>query len=704
VVLPTGMGKTNIFLMLAAHRLKQYPGSKILLIGPTKPLIDQYYRVFVKYFDMDPEKFAIFTGSVKPEKRQEMWQSAQIIFSTPQGLENDVISSRIDLKDVSLLGVDEAHRAVGEYSYVFLAKQYHKLARYPRIIAMTASPGSELEKINEVIQNLFIEDIEIRTDKSPDVSKYIQELKINWINVTLPEKFNTILNYLNNCFKSKLKEIKNHGYISSIQMYSGSKKDLLRLQAQLQGEIAQGNRDFAVLKSVSLAAEAMKVSHAIELLETQGIEPLNNYLNQIESQSRTSKVKAVQNLVRDVNFRSALILSKSLLANGDEHPKLDELKKLVEQKLQQGKKLIVFTQYRDSGAKIVSELHKIGAKPVLFVGQAKKNGSGLTQKKQIEILDQFRQDIYNVLVSSSVGEEGLDIPQVDSVIFYEPIPSAIRHIQRRGRTARLSEGEVTILVTKGTRDEAYKWTAYHKEKRMYKTLESLKQKIIWKKYEKQEKKQDLDITISADYREKGSGVMKELIDNDIKLKLESLAVGDYLLSQQCAVEFKTVEDFVDSLIDGRLLKQVRELKMNFPKPLIIVEGSRDIYSIRNIHPNAIKGMLATITVSYGVPILYTKNHKDTASIFQIIANREQDDTSKGFSMHGIKKPMSLKEQQEYIVSALPGVGPSLAKHMLEKFGTVKKTLIADEDQLKEVDLIGKKKAEAIKDVLNSPYG
>jgi len=144
VVLPTGMGKTNIFLMLASHRLKQYPNSKILFIGPTRPLIDQYKEVFKKHFEIEEDKLVIFTGMVNPEKRAELWKDAKIVFSTPQGLENDIIARRINLEEVSLLGFDEAHKAVKDYSYVWIAKQYNKLAKFPRIIALTASPGSDI--------------------------------------------------------------------------------------------------------------------------------------------------------------------------------------------------------------------------------------------------------------------------------------------------------------------------------------------------------------------------------------------------------------------------------------------------------------------------------------------------------------------------------------------------------------------------------
>jgi ERCC4-related helicase/ERCC4-type nuclease len=739
VVLPTGMGKTNIFLMLAAHRLKLYPNSKILLLGPTRPLIDQYYKVFLQHFDINESEMAVFTGFVSPEKRAELWKSAKIIFSTPQGLENDIISSKIKLEDVSLLGFDEAHRATGDYAYVFIAKQYYAKARYPRIIALTASPGSDVEKINEIVSNLFIEDVEIRTEESPDVKQYMQEVDVHWVMVDFPQEFREVHGFLKKCFNSKIEEIKKLGYISDMQLYGQSKKDLLGLQARLQGELASGNRDLEVMRAVSVAAEAMKVQHAIELIETQGIMQLNRYMEQIENQSKTSKVKAVQNLVRDINFRMALVKAKTLGERNIEHPKLVKLAELVRQN--NNKKIIIFTQYRDSGQNIVQRLEGIeGIKAKLFVGQAKKGDTGLTQKRQIEILDEFRNDLFNVLVATSVGEEGLDIPQVDIVIFYEPIPSEIRHIQRKGRTGRLEKGQVIILSTKDTRDEAYRWSAHHKEKRMHRNLESLKKRIVFKnilaqhtekpesgqemlgKYtnnntnkenisekstlaEKKEPAKEIKEPpkVFADYREKGSGAIKELVNMGINLQLEKLDSADYICSSRCGIEFKTQEDFVDSLIDGRLLQQIKALKQNFEKPLIIVEGAGDLYSIRNVHANAIRGLLATISVSYGIPVLYTKNPQDTAALIAVIAKREQEETGKDFSLHTSFKPMTTKEAQEYVVSSLPGVGAGLAKELLKKFGSVKNIVNASEDELKEADKIGEKKAKKIKEIVDGLY-
>ena len=711
VVLPTGMGKTNIFLMLVAQRLRQYPSSKILFIGPTKPLIDQYLEVFKKNYEAEESEMAVFTGMVKPEKRAELWKKCRIIFSTPQGLENDIISSRINLEEVSLLGVDEAHRAVGDYAYVFVAKQYNKLARYPRILALTASPGSDMEKIKEICGNLFIENIEIRTDNDPDVKPYVQEMEINWVKVDLPIVFTEVQGYLKNFLKEKLLKLKNWGILMKADVNYVNKTDLLRLQGELRGRAAKGEKDVVLWNGISVLAEIMKVQHALELLETQGVVPLHKYMEKLNSEGLSFKTKAVKNIIGDLNFRSALIKTQRLLDDKIEHPKLIELQKIVEKEIEKNKdmKIIVFNQYRDNAADIKEKLNAINdVKSELFVGQLKKGETGLSQKEQKAVLDKFRKGEFNVLVATSIGEEGLDVPKVDLVVFYEPIPSAIRHIQRRGRTGRQEKGRVIILMAKNTRDEGSRWSAHHKEKRMYRNLDKLRRDI--NSVLNSNKESNLtsfiknDIKIFADYREKGSGVIKELVDLGVNIKLDKLESADYILSSRVGVEMKTVPDFVDSIIDGRLLLQIKELKNNFERPLVIIEGVEDIYSMRNVHPNAIQGMLATITVSYGIPVLRTKNFKETASLLNIIAKREQEETSKDFTMHTEKRIMSLKDLQEYIISSLPGVGGTLAKPLLKKFKTVKKIINAKKEQLEKVEKIGPKKAERIREVVESEYG
>lgn len=705
VVLPTGLGKTNIFLMLAAQRLSQFPKSKILLLGPTRPLIDQYFEVFRKHFDIDESDMAVFTGHVAPATRKELWEKSRIVFSTPQGLENDIISKRISLDDVSLLGFDEAHKAVKEYSYVWIAKHYYTNAKYPRILALTASPGSDLEKISEVCKNLFIEDIESRTEVDPDVKPYVKDIDIKWEYVYLSENLMRIRAYLINCLRERLRKIKGYGFLRTADANAISRRDLISLQGQIQGKIAGGEADPSSWSAISLTAESMKVQHALELLESQGLTALLKYMEKMNADSASTKVKAVKNLVADINFKSSLYLVRKLHEEGVEHPKLEKIKRIIKEELKKDRKIMIFNQFRDNAKKIVDTVNEVDAAHArLFVGQMKKGETGLSQKKQKEMLEGFRNGEFNVLVSTSVGEEGLDIPSVDLVIFYEPVPSAIRTVQRRGRTGRQEKGRVIMLVTKGTRDEAYRWSSHHKEKRMFRTLEGLKRRLNLESVKQvQTKLVTEDVKIYVDDREKGGNIIRTIMDMGIDVELKRLETADYQLSRRVGVEYKTRKDFVNSIIDGRLLVQLQDLKRNYERPIVMVEGTDDIYSIRNIHPNAIRGMISTITVSYGIPIVYTKDQNETASMLAIIAKREHESGSRDYSAHGSKKPLSVKELQEYIVASLPGVGSTLARPLLEKFRTVRKIFKADEAELKEVELIGEKKAKSISEVLDKEY-
>jgi len=705
VVLPTGLGKTKLGILTVIDRLNKYPTSKALFLTPTKPLANQIFEEFKKHTNI--EEIYLFTGSTPPQKRKELWVDAKIIISTPQGLENDIINDSIDLAEVSILIFDEAHRAVKDYSYTWIAKQYHKKAKYERIIGLTASPGSELDKITEVCNNLFVSEIEVRSETDPDVKDYVQEINIEWIKLDLTEELKQIKEYLDSAYKLKLKEIKSIGYAPKTNNIS--KKELIAIQASLQGQISRGEKDFQIFKAISLIAELLKINHAIELLETQGIKSLYNYLDGLYKNAEKSKTKAIKNLTKDLNIKSAYIKTKLALEKNIKHPKEKKLLEIVNKELTKNPalKIIIFNQYRDSAKELENELNNlpnISAK--LFVGQAKKRNTGLTQKVQIKILNEFREGIYNCLISTSIGEEGLDIPKVDLVIFYEPVPSAIRSIQRRGRTARHSTGRLIVLMTKNTRDEAYHWTAYHKEKRMHKLLTQLKEKINLSKQptlERYTTQNSTNPTILADSRESKSTVIKKLKELELNIKLETLSTADFIVSSQVGIERKTPKDFVDSIIDKRLLHQLKDLKNNFEKPLIIIEGEEDIYSQRNIHPNAIRGMLATIVASYGIPIIQTKTPQETAELIRAIALREQNKEFKDIGVRIDKKPLTTKEQQEFIIESLPGVGPSLAKSLLNKFKTVRKIINADPKELTKINQLGEKKAKEIQRVLDEIY-
>jgi ERCC4-related helicase len=707
VVLPTGLGKTALAFLMAAQRLTQYPNSKILMLAPTKPLCEQHIETFKKHLDVPEEKIVLFTGSVTPQKRGEMWKDAQVVISTPQGMENDCINRRVKLEDVSLLVFDEAHHATGDYSYVWLAQQYEKVSSKSRVLALTASPGSDLEKIREVCKNLNIEKVEVRIEKDPDVKPYVQKVNVNWIKVDFPERFQEVRKRLDVSKKSKLIAAQQLGYCNSA---TPTKTELLKLQGELQKKISSGHRDFEVLKSISLIAEALKIDHALGLLESQGLNPLNIYLQKLRSESVTSKVKAVKNLMMDENFKSAIYLTEELIKENIKHPKMIKLNEIVSDlmKKKEDTKIIIFTQFRDSAGQIVEQMNKINVKNHIFVGQAKKNGLGFSQKEQKEILDKFRVGDFSVLIATSVAEEGLDIPKVDQVIFYEPVPSAIRSIQRKGRTGRLEEGAVTVLMTATTRDEAYRWASFHKEKRMYRNLDKIKKEFSLSTLEERKEitleryiPKEQVVAILADHREKDNKVVKELIDLGISVRTKQLTSADYLVSGKVGVELKKVPDFVASIIDGRLLEQVRALKNNFEKSVLIIEGEEDIYSIRKVHANAIRGMLSSIVLGFAVPVLYTKNPRDTASLLAVMAKREQGKEI-DYSSHQVK-PKSMKEQQEFIVSAFPNLGTLNAKKLLESFGSIKNLVNANKEELMKIDKIGEKIASSLIKTFEEEY-
>lgn len=695
VVLPTGLGKTLIAKMLIQHRLSQYD-SKAIFLAPTKPLVQQHYQTFLETNEFSEEEIVLFTGTVSPQKRAEQFKKAKIIFSTPQGLENDLLSNRIKLHDVSLIIFDEAHRATGDYSYVYIAKNYNKHSKYPRILALTASPGTDNEKITDVCKNLFIEEIEVRQETDKDVAPYVQEMNYEWVEVEFPKELKEVQEPLKKCYLQKLEQVHNWGYLN-VAPSSATKVTLLKLQGELHSQLSRGNKEFELLKSISLIAEAMKVQHALELIETQGVYSLKNYVEQLQHQSRTTKTKATQNLVADINFKTAVHKMNGLIEKETEHPKLKELKKIILKETYNNKdaKIIIFNQYRDQAVKIESVLRSLNINSKIFVGQAKKRNTGLSQKEQKAILEEFSNGDFSVLIATSVAEEGLDIPKVDLVVFYEPIPSAIRTVQRRGRTGRLEKGRVIFLITKGTRDVSYRWVAHHKEKRMYRSITEVKKNFKLEK--KEDKKLDefieqKGISVIADHREKGSQVLKNLIELGANIDLQQLSIGDYLASDRVCIEYKRVPDFVASIIDGRLLDQLKKMRQ-YSRAVMIIEGEEDIYSIRKVHPNAIRGMISTIAVSFNVPIIFTKTSYETAALIQTIARREQEG-GKDFVYH-TGKPQTEIEQLVYTIASIPGIGNQLATPLLERFRTIEKLVGASLDELQEVPLIGKKKASIL---------
>ena len=465
VVLPTGLGKTPIAVMLAAHRLRSHPGSCVLVLSPTKPLAAQHCSSFRKFLVLPEGEFEVLTGEVSPSERAGIYGSRSLIFATPQTIRNDIASGRLSLERFSLVVFDEAHHSIGGYAYPFIAKHYLEAGKDPRILALSASPGASQEKIREICGNLGVKAVDIRSETDSDVTPYVKRKDVEYARVQLPASFVSIRDLVGGALDSRLSHLRKFGYTKPVNLIG--KKDLLALQGEFMGKLRSGNR--TAFAAVSLVSQCIKLEHALGLVETQGIRSLEEYWRKVQSEkSRTAK-----SIVSDPKIAKAVLETAALSAKGSRHPKVSKLCSIVDQELSGNpqSRIIVFASYRTSVDEIVRALGSVrSARPVAFVGQK----GGITQKQQMETIAKFREGAFNVLVATSVGEEGLDIPSANIAVFYEPVPSPLRAIQRRGRVGRASIGRVVMLITEGTRDEGYFWTAQNREKRMKTILRGMK--------------------------------------------------------------------------------------------------------------------------------------------------------------------------------------------------------------------------------------
>ena len=724
IVAPTALGKTIVATLVAADRLEKVKNSKILVLAPSKPLAIQHESTFKEFLTVPCSSI---TGAVKTDERVKRWEESQIICANPQTVESDLLKGRYSLKDVSLVVFDECHHGVGSYSYVYLASRYVKESKFNLILGLTASPGSDKEKIKEVCDNLYIQSIVVKTEEDNDVRPYFNPVAIDWVRVKMSSELEKIKTHVDKALKIRLKGLKNMGVIRTVSV---NKLDILKARGRVQSAIARSvNPKKECFQAISILSAVINIQHSQELIETQGVVTFNKYVARL----RKKKTKAAKSLIQDPNFGKAIYLAREAEKHGLEHPKLKKVTDIIKKELgqngqtklqsdryvkdadQKSSKIMVFTQYRDSLEMIHQKLEKEGIKSAKFFGQASRDGEkGLTQKEQKEIIKAFKIGEYDVLLSTSVAEEGIDIPAVDLVILYEPVPSEVRMIQRRGRTGRKRSGRVKVLITNGTRDEGYYWASVNKERRMKHqlidpdVLEELNSNAI-ERMENEKRVKVLDPTpkkeelpvVFADTREGNSKVIRHLSEMEIDVKVQAMAVGDYQVSDEVVIERKTAKDFVDSIVDKRLFKQARSLMEEFKRPLIILEGD-DLYN-GMINPNAIRGSIASIALDFGISIIPTRNAQDTAAMIKRIAIREQSGEKTPIQIRTDKKPVNLWEQQLFIIESLPNIGPVNAKNLLEHFGTVANIINASESQLQEVEGIGKKTAANIRKVVDSKY-
>ena len=436
VVLPTGLGKTTIALHVISEYLLKQSGT-ILFLAPTRVLVNQHFDFLKKNLTFDD--IVLITGEDSVEKRTDLWNS-RIICATPEVARNDMSHNVVNSSQFSLVIFDEVHRTTGDYAYSSIAEHFENSST--RLLGMTATLPSEQEKATEILTRLKILSVAERNENSPDVKPYIQETNTEWINVELPSELKSIQKLLKSALDERYDVLRKNGLPLNNQQ---SLSSLLRL------------RPFVLSKSRKSAKplfSGIRIHYALNILEAHGITPFLQFCKRAQAK----KGVGVKDLFEiDPNFTQALTLAKEAQSNGIEHSKIPKLKEILNSV--PGKSLI-FTSYRDSVDMIYTQLNQMGISAGILIGKA--GDTGLKQKKQIETVQKFRDGEFQVLVATRVGEEGLDIAEVNQVIFYDNVPSSIRFIQRRGRTGRKDTGKLVVLIAKNTIDETYYWIGKRK--------------------------------------------------------------------------------------------------------------------------------------------------------------------------------------------------------------------------------------------------
>lgn len=461
-ILPTGLGKTIIAFLVMADILPK----RILFLAPTKPLVQQHYESCKKFLTIDEQAIQMLAGNIPAKKRAAIFNQATIIVATPQTIQNDLENKRYTLNGFGLVIFDEMHRAVERYAYVTIAKHCRC-----RILGLTASPGSKKKKINKILENLKITHIESRIRDDFDVKDHVKEILIDWIKVPMDTNLRNIQKPLHDLYLEKLGKLNKLGILTYKKPEYLSKKDILGARATIQKRFRRKPFVFATYNNHTVL---LHTYHCLELIETQGIESFLKYIEKYTKKQKRSRSE--QMFLNHPLLQQAVALAKKerMLS----HPKLAVLEQIVEHQFDEESDslILIFTQYRDTIDSIEGTLKHIPqARFHRFIGQAAQGTTkGMNQKEQQQIIDQFRKREINILIATSIGEEGIDIPNVNKVIFYEPIPSEIRGIQRKGRTGRSHIGKVTILITEGTRDEAYFYVEKQKEQKMHNIVRKMK--------------------------------------------------------------------------------------------------------------------------------------------------------------------------------------------------------------------------------------
>lgn len=469
VVLPTGLGKTFIAAVVMYNFYRWFPRGKVIFLAPTRPLVAQQMEACFRVVRIAPADTVIMTGSRTPTLRAEEWLRKRVFFLTPQVVQNDLNRGTCPWQDIVCLVIDEAHRAQGGHAYVTVVRQLLQHTHQFRVLALTATPGNDVVAIRQVIQNLLVSHVELRTEESLDVHKYVRHRKMTVCEV----RDDRLLERAKQCFSAVaqpvLQRLCGNGVFYQPSLAVAGQSALLMARDRFrQSPPVHLHQRMAVI--LADFAVALSYVHAYHTLESYGAHAFYQYIKHLFALdcgiplARTELVSSPDFMafMQELDTKYAGAAAIPLEGN----PKLLQLRACVREHFSTASapadtRVMVFSQLRDSVQEIVSALAGEAplVRPVAFIGQSGGyDGAlrGLTQREQMEIVRKFRSGDYNTLVATCIGEEGLDIGSVDLTVCFDAQPSAIRLIQRMGRTGRVRDGHIVVLVAAGREHQVYK--------------------------------------------------------------------------------------------------------------------------------------------------------------------------------------------------------------------------------------------------------
>ncbi|XP_072314496.1 Fanconi anemia group M protein [Eucyclogobius newberryi] len=495
VCLPTGLGKTFIAAVVMYNFYRWYPSGKIVFMAPTKPLVAQQIEACYKVMGIPQEHMAELTGSTAAKQRQEVWRNKRVFFLTPQVMVNDLSRDTCPALQVKCVVIDEAHKALGNHAYCQVIRQLGSQTKHFRILALSATPGGDTKSVQSVISNLLISHIELRSEESPDIRAHSHQRSLDKMVVPLGEtlsEYQTRYLQVLEKFMSRLvlNRAMGHKDLRTLSKYQlilardqFRKNPPPHIKGPQQGML---EGDFAL---------CISLYHGYELLMQMGLRSLFFYVQSVMDGSREMS-RARNELQRTPTFMDLYqemdVMFMKSPAGPDEpfvysHPKLEKLEEVVLHHFRQwseattglagtvGTRVMIFSSFRESVQEIAAMLNRHAPliRVMTFMGQASagKGVKGFTQKEQLEVVQRFRQGGFNTLVSTCVGEEGLDIGEVDLIVCFDAQKNPIRLVQRMGRTGRKRQGRIVVILAEGREERTYNQSQSNKRS-VYKSITS----------------------------------------------------------------------------------------------------------------------------------------------------------------------------------------------------------------------------------------